>query len=502
MMKENSMMLKPDFSEFCRLSREFNVVPVFREFLADMETPVSVLSRFSEDENVFLLESVEGGERVGRYSFIGVNPRGIFRVENGKAYFADSCGEREIPPEEESPFLALRRLLKDVRTASVPGLPPLFGGAVGYLGYETVREFEKLPPPRNSTGTQCAFLLTDEMIIFDNLRHSILLSVCIHTEEFDSLRSAYQHAEKRISALRSALEERGGKREPLTGVKFPQPGLRPNMAKEEYCAMVEKAREHIVNGDVIQVVLAQKFSAETQIPPLTLYRALRLINPSPYTFFLKTGRRILCGSSPETLAKFDNGYAMLSPIAGTRKRGQTHAEDIRLADELLRDEKERAEHLMLVDLGRNDLGRIAAPGSVQVKSFMNVERYSHVMHLVSHLEALPEEGRDAFDLVRSAFPAGTLSGAPKIRAMEIIRDLEPEARGVYGGAAGYFSYTGSMDLAIIIRTMLIENGKLSIQAGAGIVYDSDPEKEYEETLNKAAAMTRAVNLAANGLEVF
>lgn len=496
-------MLKPDFKEFCRLSGEGNIIPVFREFLADMETPVSVLSRFAEDENVFLLESVEGGERIGRYSFIGVNPRGVFRVENGKAFFTDSSGEKEIPPEEGSSFLALRTLLKESSGAvSVPGLPPLFGGAVGYLGYETAREFEKLPPPRNSTGTQCAFLLTDEMIIFDNLRHSILLSVCVHTEQFDSLRNAYQYAEKRIEALRAILEERKGEREPLTGKTFPIPRLQPNMEKADYCAIVEKAKEHIVSGDVIQVVLAQKFSAETQIPPLTLYRALRLINPSPYTFFLKTGRRILCGSSPETLAKFDNGSAMLSPIAGTRRRGQTHTEDIRLADELLRDEKERAEHLMLVDLGRNDLGRIARPGSVQVRSFMSVERYSHVMHLVSRLDAVPEEGRDAFDLVRAAFPAGTLSGAPKIRAMEIIRDLEPEARGVYGGAAGYFSYTGSMDLAIIIRTMLIENGKLSIQAGAGIVYDSDPEKEYEETLNKAAAMTRAVNLAANGLEVF
>ena len=265
--------------------------------------------------------------------------------------------------------------------------------------------------------------------------------------------------------------------------------------------MVKKARRHIYDGDIIQVVLSQKFTAETDIPPLQLYRALRLVNPSPYTFFLKIGARILISSSPETLCKLDNGTAILRPIAGTRPRGKTTAEDIAFADELLRDEKERAEHLMLVDLARNDLGRVALPGSVQVKDFMTVERYSHVMHLVTTVEALPEEGCDAFDLVRSAFPAGTLSGAPKIRAMELIRELEPVPRGMYGGAAGYFSYTGNMDLAITIRTIILDGKKMEIQAGAGIVYDSDPATEYQETCNKAAAMLKSIRLAAAGLEL-
>ena len=275
----------------------------------------------------------------------------------------------------------------------------------------------------------------------------------------------------------------------------------PNVSREEYMAMVEKGKQYICDGDIIQVVLSQKFSAEFQQPPIQLYRALRLVNPSPYTFYLKLGERVLVGSSPETLVRLDGGSAMVRPIAGTRRRGQTPARDRELADELLRDEKERAEHLMLVDLGRNDLGRVALPGSVQVKDFMTVERYSHVMHLVTTVEALPAEGVDGFDLVRSVFPAGTLSGAPKVRAMEIIHELEPEPRGTYGGAVGYFSYTRNMDLAITIRTLQIENGQVSIQAGAGIVYDSDPATEYEETVNKAAAMLRSLRLAAAGLEL-
>ena len=273
------------------------------------------------------------------------------------------------------------------------------------------------------------------------------------------------------------------------------------MTRDEYCAMVEKAQKYIHDGEAIQIVLSQKFSAELSSSPLQLYRALRLINPSPYTFFLRVGGVTLVGSSPETMVKLENGRSSLRPIAGTRRRGKTPREDMALADELLSDEKEKAEHLMLVDLGRNDLGRTAEPGSVQVKSFMTVERYSHVMHLVSDVDAILAEKYDAFDLVRTAFPAGTLSGAPKIRAMELIRELEVEPRGVYGGAVGYFSYSGNLDLAITIRTLELRDGKLFIQAGAGIVFDSVPENEYEETLNKAGALFQAVRLAANNLEL-
>ena len=486
------------FEEFKRLSEGANLVPVVRKLIADLETPVSVLARLVDDENVFLLESVEAGERFGRYSFIGLNPRGVFSVEEGRAYYADADGKRELDAPE-GPFMALRGLLKGIRPAVVPELPPLFGGAVGYLGYETVREFERLPEPKPGLdGPTSAMLITDEMIIFDNVRHTMMLSVCVRPGEFGTLKEAYDHAVRRLDAISERLRRPAAAASAGTGET---PELVSNCGRETYMEMVKKARRHIYDGDIIQVVLSQKFTAETDIPPLQLYRALRLVNPSPYTFFLKIGARILISSSPETLCKLDNGTAILRPIAGTRPRGKTTAEDIAFADELLRDEKERAEHLMLVDLARNDLGRVALPGSVQVKDFMTVERYSHVMHLVTTVEALPEEGCDAFDLVRSAFPAGTLSGAPKIRAMELIRELEPVPRGMYGGAAGYFSYTGNMDLAITIRTIILDGKKMEIQAGAGIVYDSDPATEYQETCNKAAALLKSIRLAAAGLEL-
>ena len=486
------------FEEFERMASGAGLIPVHQRVIADLETPVSVLARLADDENVFLLESVEAGEKFGRYSFIGLNPRGVFTVEQGRAFYQDREGRRELPAPEGA-FMALRELLKDVRPAAAPELPPLFGGAVGYLGYETVREFEKLPEPKPGlAGAESAFLITDEMIIFDNIHHTMMLSVCVRPEEYRSLRAAYDDAARRIGELKLKL-----RKTPRIPVPVPQaePRLKSNMSRDDYMDMVEKAKKYIYEGDIIQVVPSLKFTAEIDLPPLQLYRALRLINPSPYTFYLKIGKRVLVGSSPETLVKLEDGTAVVRPIAGTRKRGATAAQDRELADELLRDEKERAEHLMLVDLGRNDLGRVALPGSVQVKDFMTIERYSHVMHLVTTVEALPAGEKDAFDLVRSTFPAGTLSGAPKIRAMEIIRELEPEPRGTYGGAVGYFSYTHNMDLAITIRTLLVEDGKISVQVGAGVVSDSDPAAEYEECCNKAAAMLKALKLAAAGLEL-
>lgn len=486
------------FEEFRKLSEGADRIPVVRRVIGDLETPVSVLARLADDENVFLLESVEAGEKFGRYSFIGLNPRGVFTVEEGRAYYADREGKRELPAPD-GPFLALRTLLGSGRTAAPSELPPLFGGAVGYLGYETVGEFEELPPPRPGlSGPSSAFLLTDEMIIFDNVRHVMLISVTVRPAEFPTLKAAYDHAVSEIDRI----VERLSRPVVLPAVRrVAPPQFRSNLDRESYMAMVEKGREYIREGEVIQVVLSRKFTAETDLPPLQLYRALRLVNPSPYTFFLKIGDRILVGSSPETLAKLEGGCATVRPIAGTRPRGRDPIRDRELADELLRDEKERAEHLMLVDLGRNDLGRVALPGSVQVKEFMTVERYSHVMHLVTTVEALPAPGMDGFDLVRAAFPAGTLSGAPKIRAMEIIRELEPEPRGTYGGAVGYFSSTGNMDLAITIRTLQIDGQKLTVQAGAGIVADSDPASEFQETANKAAALMKAVEIAAANLEL-
>lgn len=486
------------FEEFRELAKGANLIPVVEALIADLETPVSVLARLADDDNVFLLESVEAGERFGRYSFLGVNPHGVFTVENGRAYLTDAAGRRELPMPD-GPFMALRGVLQGIQAATVEGLPPLFGGAVGYLGYETVREFETLPKPKPGLeGPTSAMLITDETIIFDNVKHTMMLCVCVRPAEFETLKAAYDHAVTRIAALAERL-----RRPPVIRLsdRPEAPELISNCGRETYMEMVRKARKHIYDGDIIQVVLSQKFTAENSIPPLQLYRALRMVNPSPYTFYLKIGGRILIGSSPETLCKLDNGNAILRPIAGTRPRGKNREEDMALSDELLRDEKERAEHLMLVDLARNDLGRVALPGSVQVKDFMTVERYSHVMHLVTTVEALLREGCDAFDLVRSAFPAGTLSGAPKIRAMEIIRDLEPAPRGLYGGAVGYFSYTGNMDLAITIRTIILDGRKMEIQAGAGIVYDSDPAAEYQETCNKAAAMLKSIRLAAANLEL-
>ncbi|MBQ8753433.1 MAG: chorismate-binding protein [Lentisphaeria bacterium] len=480
-----------DYKTFEKYARQGNLIPVFREKLADMETPVSVLSRFATDENVFLLESVEGGERFGRYSFIGISPRKIFSVKNGTAFLNDT-------PVGKGVF-TLREELKKYQAVNVPGLPPLFGGAIGFIGYETINEFEELPAPKTPFAVpQSTFLMVDDMIIFDNIHHTVKFTVCVHTDEFSSLHEAYDHAMNEIDNMEKRLLEPPAQ---FSSSSVAAPRFSSNMTQEEFCSIVDRAKEQICAGEIIQIVLSQKFSTKLTIAPLQLYRALRFINPSPYTFFFKNKDHILIGSSPETMVKLEDNIASLRPIAGTRKRGATAAQDRMMADELLNDPKERAEHLMLVDLGRNDLGRVAKPGSVQVKKFMNIERYSHVMHLVSDAEAVLDDGFDAFDLLKAAFPAGTLSGAPKVRAMELINALESESRGVYGGAVGYFSYSGNMDLAITIRTLEITGDQLTVQTGAGIVFDSVPEKEYEETQNKAAAIFKAVQLAANDFKL-
>ena len=381
-------------------------------------------------------------------------------------------------------------------------LPPLPGGAIGYLAYEAVGLFEDLPKPKALLDCpECSFLLTDEIIAFDNRRHTIKVIINVHTSRHSSLEEAYNYAQERLSALTARINR------PVERHISVCPGfhveMKPVMEKEAFLEMVRKAKEHIVEGDIIQVVPSQAFQGESDIHPFLFYRALRLINPSPYMFYLKLGRRTLVGSSPETLVKLQDGVSEVRPIAGTRPRGANPQADKALEESLLADEKERAEHLMLVDLGRNDIGRTARPGSVEVSRFMHVERYSHVMHLVSNVTGRLREGCDAFDLVASAFPAGTLSGAPKIRAMEIIHELEPAPRGVYGGAVGYFSYDGNMDLAIVIRTLEVcqgqGRGRLKVQAGCGVVADSVPETEYQETLNKARALFKAVEFAEGGL---
>ncbi len=493
--------MKPDFETFATLGDGETFVPVYREFLADLETPVSVLRRFADEKHVFLFESVEGGERFGRYSFIGVNPYAIFTVEGGQGFIARPGQPKEPIGEPGRGFFALRSLVAASKALPVTGLPPLFGGAVGSLDYEIVAEFERVPTHRpQKSRPEAVFMLTNEMIVFDNLRHTALISVSVRRADYPDAAAAYRDAESRIVRIRERMTAPlpAGELEPETSRSADIP-LRPNMERADYCRIVERAKELIADGEIIQVVPAQKFRAPAPRNPFHVYRALRLVNPSPYLFYIKNGDRILIGSSPETMVKLEEGRASLRPIAGTRPRGATPQQDAALADELLADEKERAEHLMLVDLGRNDLGRLATPGSVQVKSFMQVERYSHVMHLVSNVEAELRPDADAFDLVASAFPAGTLSGAPKIRAMEIIHDLEPEARGAYGGAVGYFSSTGNMDLAITIRTLEIVGDELSFGVGAGIVADSVPENEYRETINKAGALMKALKLVADGL---
>ena len=493
-------MLKPTLDEFRRLAASATLVPVCREHLADMETPVSVLSRFADDDYVFLLESVEGGERWGRYSFIGIRPRALFEVRNGHGVEIDPASG-DVLREFGGGLDSLRQLIGEVRPAPLPGLPRLFGGAIGTLAYETVNEFERLPPPKSAAAAATAtFMMAEQMIIFDNVRHTATVVVAVRPHDFASADDAYAAAGARIAEIERLI------RQPAAPVPPNPPGpatvtVASNLTREAFCAAVRRTKQYILDGDIIQAVLSQRFNAALPSHPLQVYRALRLINPSPYMFYMKFRDRILIGSSPEIMVRLTGRKMELRPIAGTRPRGDTEQEDRRLADELLADEKERAEHVMLVDLGRNDLGRVAVAGSVQVQDFMTVERYSHVMHIVSHVQGELLPGKDAFDVIRATFPAGTLSGAPKIRAMEIIHELEPQPRGAYGGAVGYIGFDGNMDLAITIRTAEIVGGQVSFQAGAGIVADSDPEREYQETVAKATAMVRALELAARGLDL-
>ena len=488
--------MTPSKSEFMELARGANVVPVYAELLADTETPVSAFAKFCGSGECFLLESAENIDNWGRYSFIGCNPTAVFTL-NGKSSvlkFSDSSEIRSASEEGLGPLAPLREYVAARRCADIPGLPRFFGGAVGYFGYECVGLFERLPEPKGErVWDDARFALYDDIVVFDNLRHTAKLVACAHIDRFASPGAAYEDAVSRVERLSQTF------RSPR--VPVPESGgaakirLSSNMPRDAFADMVEKAKDYIKSGEIIQAVPSQKFSADAQVEPLAAYRALRLINPSPYMFCLKTPDGSLVGSSPETLLRFGDGRAEVRPIAGTRRRGRDENEDMRLADDLLSNEKERAEHLMLVDLGRNDLSRFCRAGSVQVGDFMKIERYSHVMHLVSDVSGIVADGADAFDALAAAFPAGTLSGAPKIRAMEIINELEPERRGPYGGAVGYIGFGGNMDLAITIRTLQIRGGRVSVQAGAGIVYDSDPDAEYEETRMKARAAARALELA-------
>jgi anthranilate synthase component 1 len=482
----------PSRETFRDLMQNATVVPVGVKILADTETPVSVLSRFANDNpNVFLLESAEGGERWGRYSFMGISARANVTVYRNDVIVRQGISEERIPHNQD-PLAILRELMKPFTLAELPGLPRFCGGLVGYFSYEMIHFFE--PHVQNTLPQErpmAEFIIPDTLLIFDNISHTLTVLTLAFKGD-DDTDKLYDTATGRVQELLETLAKPADVAMHLNkrAIKLPEPVHAPDYFK----GMVAEVKKHIFEGDIIQCVISQSFVGPAPDDLISLYRAQRYVNPSPYLFFLKSQGCTLIGSSPETMIRLDNRTACLRPIAGTRPRGKTEQEDRKNADSMLQDEKERAEHLMLVDLGRNELGRVSLPGTVQVTDLMIVERYSHVMHLVSNITSDIEPKYDAFDLFKSSFPAGTLSGAPKIRAMEIIAELEDTSRGPYGGAVGYFSFDGNMDFCICIRTAIVEHGRLTIRAGAGIVADSDPEYEYRETVNKASAMARSIEL--------
>ncbi len=489
----------PDIEEFRRLAGKYNVIPVCLEILADTETPVSILKKLYNNEGpVFLFESVEGGERWGRYSFIGASARCKIRIYSTFVEIEEKGASEQIPHHGD-PLSILRNFMKRFVPADVPGLPRFWGGMTGYLTYEMVSFFEKIPNNLPEDKPLANFIIPEDLLIFDNIRNTLTgLSIAFLEAEHpeDEIDALFKSANKRILAIFDIINQ--SKQEEYKYPESKDYNLNAVKGDDEYRGYVKKVKEYILSGDVIQTVISQPFVCADTPDLWHLYRAQRYINPSPYLYFMHLDDMALVGSSPETMVRLEEGTANLRPIAGTRPRGSDKKEDDNLAEELLADEKERAEHLMLVDLGRNDLGRIAETGTVNVTDLMVVERYSHVMHIVSNITCKLEQGCDAWDLIKATFPAGTLSGAPKVRAMEIISELEDEPRGPYGGAVGYISFNGNMDLAITIRTACIENGRLTVRAGAGIVYDSDPEKERVETVNKAMSIQKALQLLKHG----
>jgi len=506
-------MYTPSREDFVAAAGRGNLIPVYRELLADSDTPVSAYAALGAGEHSFLLESVVGGATWAAYSFVGVAPRAIVRWTAGTAsvtwYDVDGGGPpRTAEWATPDPTAALAEVLGELRPVEMPGLPRFWGGAVGWIAYDCVRAFEDLPA-RARPGVEIPSLcmvVTDTLLIFDNLRQTLKVVATPYVARPEKAQLAYERACARIDAIIQTLR---APRRPLPILEPPRPGERPSMisppsstfTREDFCAAVDRVKEYILAGDAFQVVLSQRFGEPIAgARPLDVYRALRVINPSPYMFHLEFPEARVTGASPETLVRLSDGRVEVRPIAGTRPRGATAADDDRLAAELLQDPKERAEHLMLIDLGRNDVGRVADVGSVHVVEQMVIERYSHVMHMTSHVVGELAPGRTWLDVLRAAFPAGTLSGAPKIRAMEIIDELEPHQRGIYGGAVGYVSYTGNLDLAIAIRTLVTVGDTIYVQAGAGLVADSVPEIEYEETVNKARGVLRAVAMARTAKE--
>ncbi|MBU1139719.1 MAG: anthranilate synthase component I [Proteobacteria bacterium] len=493
----------PDYQAFQKTSKTAGLIPVYRTIIADLDTPLTLLAKVAgEESHIFLFESMEGGEKWGRYSFIGFDPLLTFSSKNSSIdvhSFSGILAEQAV--EKANPLESLQKILEDVKAAENPDLPRFCGGAVGFLGYDMVRFIEDLPKGMTELDfPDCSFIIPRIVLIHDSFKQTVTVVCWVPSAEKSGCLASYNAATAKIDSVVSLLRapvpasflgssSRGSKK---------QHHFRSNMEEQQFHSMVEKAREYIKAGDIIQVVLSQRFHTETDLAPLDLYRALRHINPSPYLFYLKLGELIQIGSSPEILVRKEGDVIELRPIAGTRVRGKTEEEDKALELELLSDPKERAEHLMLVDLGRNDVGRVARDGSVEVRDLLVVERYSHVMHIVSGVHGIIAEGKNQFDVMKACFPAGTVSGAPKIRAMQIIDELEPEGRGPYAGAVGYFGFSGNMDFCITIRTFVMQGKDLWVQAGAGVVFDSDPHKEYEETINKSMGLRRTVELAEKG----
>jgi anthranilate synthase component 1 len=489
-------MKQTSFEEFVELSRRGTFVPVCREIMADLLTPVSAFLKIAEHSDyAFLLESVEGGEHVGRYSFLGKDPFLIVRGRDGETTI-EQAGVKAGRP---GPFIeTLRSLMAEFQSPFVADLPRFTGGAVGFLDYDAAEWFEpavslkKPPADRDQSG----FMIFDTILAFDHVKHRILAIANARLRPGEDLRALYDFASAKIDFLERELERN------LSRTRRPPPvelTVTPNQSREQFEGAVRTIQEQISAGEVYQAVLSQRFDTEVAAPPFDVYRALRHINPSPYMFFIRLGKEAIIGASPEMLVRVEGRHVETHPIAGTRRRGATPDEDQRLAEELRRNEKEKAEHVMLVDLGRNDLGRVAEVGSVRVPQFMTLERYSHVMHLVSRVEGRLAEDCDRLDALVATFPAGTLTGAPKIRAMQIVGELEPSRRGLYGGAVGYLDFAGNLDFCIAIRTITMREGSAQLQAGAGIVADSHPAAEYEETRDKAQALIQALQMANQGM---
>lgn len=486
-------MFYPKFEEVERLSQNYNLIPISMELFADMDTPISIFKKLETEKNCFLLESVEGNENMNRYSFIGRNPFLTFKSYAEKSYITDFNGI--VKEKKGNPIDIIKEYTKNYKSPHINGLPQFSGGAVGCFSYDTVRLNENLPniPEDDLNQPDMNFMFTDEIIAFDHHSKKLIIIVNLHTG--NDIKQRYERVKNRLIEIRNEIENyvpiKKSRATNFRGSAVPE----SNISKSKFCENVERAKEYIKNGDIFQVVLSQRFETDNFSDPFNAYRAIRVINPSPYMYYIKFDDYQLAGASPEMLVRVENGVVQTSPIAGSRPRGITEDQDKHNEFELITDKKENAEHVMLVDLGRNDIGKVSQFGTVEVSRFKYIQRFSHIMHMTSDVRGKMREDKDVFDAYCSVFPAGTLSGAPKVRAMEIIDELENVKRGSYGGAIGYIGFGGTLDSCITIRTALFKNNKAYVQAGAGIVYDSDPETEYEETVNKAMAMIKAIEKA-------